>query len=281
MSRALPDQVPIYYINLADRPDRRTAMEGQFAALGLTCSRVEAVTPQTLPPNALEQFGNPHRFHWMMPTELSCSFSHIAALEAFMAGGAPLAAVFEDDVVLSPALPDFITALARNPPFDLIRLETFDEPLRLKPGNDGHIGPVALRQSFSWAAGSAGYVISRHGAAIVLASRAIRETQVDRALFNPYEPLARRITTRHADPGLCIQDHRVPGHAAAQTTSAASSIGAERRGRAAIEHTNRWRRLPFILGHWADRELRIGPQKLWHQLIGGAKKQHIRFKAEL
>jgi len=268
--------LPIYYINLAARSDRRAAMEAQFDALGLPAIRIDAVTPATLPPGAIGQYGDPRRFHWMMPTELSCSFSHIATLEQLLASGAPHGVVFEDDVVLSPALPHFLAAFAAAPPpFDLVRLETFDEPLRLDRAIDGQVGGIALRKSYSWAAGSAGYLMSRRGAGIVLASSAIRETQVDRALFNPYEPLARRISMRHADPGLCIQDSRLPGAA-----TAASSIAAGRKGRAAIEHDYRWARLGHDLRHWLDRELRVGPLKIWHQTVGGAAKRHIPFRSE-
>ncbi|WP_425430654.1 glycosyltransferase family 25 protein [Devosia naphthalenivorans] len=35
--------LPIYYINLASRPDRREYMDGQLAKLGLRGQRIEAV----------------------------------------------------------------------------------------------------------------------------------------------------------------------------------------------------------------------------------------------
>ncbi len=39
------DQIPVYYINVASRVDRRQFMEEQFARLGIAAERVDAVTP--------------------------------------------------------------------------------------------------------------------------------------------------------------------------------------------------------------------------------------------
>ena len=266
-----------YYINLGSRTDRRAAMEQQFATLGLAATRIEATTPAGLSEQMLERYGNPRRFHWLTPAELACSDSHRLALEALIESGAPRAAIFEDDVVLSTALKPFLAAFdAAPPPFDLVRLETYDEPLRLSPGQDGIIDGIALRRAYSWAAGAAGYIVSRRAAEIIVRSKAFRQTQVDRALFNPYEPLARRISMRHADPGLCIQEDRLPGFV---PNGAGSSLAADRQSRGAIERRLFWRRFGFSIRHWCGRELRIGPQKLWHETLGGAKKQRIPFKA--
>ena len=37
--------IPLYYVNLASRPDRREFMDAQFARVGLAATRIEAVTP--------------------------------------------------------------------------------------------------------------------------------------------------------------------------------------------------------------------------------------------
>ena len=268
----------IYYINLDSRPDRRDFMERQFARLGLAAIRIAAATPATLSASDVERYGNPGKFHWLTATELACSVSHLAALRMLIASGAQRGAIFEDDVTLSPSLATFLEGFdAAPPPTDLVKIETFDEPLRLAPGDDGRVGPVALRRAHSWSAGSAGYLVTRQAAEIIVGSEAFRQTQVDRALFNPYEPLARRISMRHADPGLCIQENRLPGFV---TRGSGSGLEADRQSRAAVERRLFWPRLRYSLVHWADRELRIGPQKLWHQTVGGARKQRIAFKAD-
>ena len=267
-----------YYINLASRADRRALMEQRFSTLGLLAERIEATTPALLSPETLERYGNPLRFHWLSPTELASTDSHVVAMRALIASGAPRAAIFEDDTVLSPSLPAFFAAFdADPPPIDLVKFETFDEPLRLAPGHDHEVGGIALRRAYSWSAGAAGYVVSRRAAEIISRSETIRQTIVDRALFNPYEPLARQLSMRHADPALCIQEDRLPGFV---PRGAGSNLAADRASRGAIERRLFWRRLVFSIGHFTDRELRIGPQKLWHEFVGGARKQRITFKVD-
>jgi glycosyl transferase, family 25 len=270
--------IPIFYINLAGRTDRRRLMEGQFQALGLAARRIEAVTPAELTPADLARYGDPQRLHWLTPTEISCSLSHLKAMRAFTAGGAPHAVIFEDDVVLSPSLPGFLTAFEAAPPaFGLVKLETFDEPLRLKPGNEGEIAGVALRRGFGGSSGSAGYIVSRRAAEIILGRDDLCRASADRALFNPHEPLGRHVTMRLADPGLCIQEHRLPGRS---PTGNVSDLHTDRTGRAAAEQPLSWRRLPLLLARGFNRDIREGSIKTWHQIVGGARKQRIPFKAD-
>lgn len=263
---------PIFYINLATRGDRREFMERQFQKLAIVATRIEAVTPDTTPVADSERYCDPSRIYWLTPGELACNLSHVNAMLALLRTEAPFGVVFEDDVVLSSALPEFLGALERDGmPAGLIKIETFDEPLRLEPGPAGRVGRFALQRPWSWSAGAAGYVVSRRAAEIASRSLEMRYKQVDRVLFNPYEPLARHLAMRHAEPALCIQQQR--------TTSKRLSSGLDdsRNLRREIESAQGLRRLPLNAVEWIDRELRIGVQKLWHQYVGKAKKRHIPF----
>ncbi|MDR3472461.1 MAG: glycosyltransferase family 25 protein [Devosia sp.] len=71
----------IYYINLASQPERRRALEQQLAALGLTATRVEAVTPADISPEDRRRYCDPKRHFWLTEAELACNLSHIAALQ--------------------------------------------------------------------------------------------------------------------------------------------------------------------------------------------------------
>src|ERR1700748_2234925 len=91
----------IYLINLARRPDRRTAMETQAQRLGLALTRLDALDARDVEASAIDRW-----FHAGGPLgeiprgDKCCSLSHRAAWEKLVASGAPYAAVLEDDVVL-------------------------------------------------------------------------------------------------------------------------------------------------------------------------------------
>jgi hypothetical protein len=46
-------QLPVFYINVAARTDRRDFMESQFAELGIPVERIEAVLPDQIPAEAI------------------------------------------------------------------------------------------------------------------------------------------------------------------------------------------------------------------------------------
>jgi hypothetical protein len=74
-------QVPVYYINLGARPDRRAFIEDQLAVLGLTGERIEAVSRADLTPEQKQAYCNPRR-RWSM-TEAA-----IAAISVILRHGA-------------------------------------------------------------------------------------------------------------------------------------------------------------------------------------------------
>src|ERR1700761_93971 len=91
----------IYLINLARRPDRRTAMEAQARRLNLTLIRQDALDARDIKPQAIDrwfQTGGP--LGEIPRGDKCCSLSHRAAWEQLVSSGADYAAILEDDVVL-------------------------------------------------------------------------------------------------------------------------------------------------------------------------------------
>jgi GR25 family glycosyltransferase involved in LPS biosynthesis len=197
-------QFPIYYINLASRPDRREFMEEQFARLGLSAERIEAVTPSDLTAEQVSIYCDPLRSRSMTKAQYACNQSHARAWGRLIASGAEAAVIFEDDAVLSPSLPEFLAQLP-NVKADIIRIETFpEEPWAFAPRVEEMVSTFTLRECLDRTAGSGGYILSRRAASAALSAPNFHFRLVDGFLFDPFG-LGRQLSTRHVDPGLAVQ----------------------------------------------------------------------------
>jgi len=270
--------LPIYYLNVEGWTERLQFMERQFADLQLPVQRIAGVTPADVTPADLARYCDPRRYFWLTLVEFALNLSHLRAMRAFLDTGADFAAIFEDDAVLSRSLPTFLSAFAEaQPAFDLVKLETFGQPVRLARGAEAEIAGVRLRRPRDYSAGSAGYIVSRRAAETILSRDDMRRMASDEAMFNPFRPLARELRMVIADPGLCMQADRLPDR---REAALASRVGEARQTRAQIEAEHRWQRLPWRVVLILDRDIRMGVQKTWHQKVGGAKKQTVAFKAD-
>lgn len=236
------------------------------------------MTPADLSAAQELAFCNPRRLHWLHHTELCCTLSHLAALRRLVQDGAPHAAVFEDDVVLSPALPAFLAEAERTPSLPhLVRLETDNKGVRLSPRGEGHIGAFALRRAFSPTSGAAGYLVSRAGAQAILDSRRVMQVPIDHALFNPYERLARALSMRHLVPALCAQWDRI-GDANPELSRSDLEGGRALKSEAAHRYPMSW--WLQSTAAFLDRELLVGPQQLFNRLRRGTSKRIVPFRAD-
>ena len=86
----------IYYINLDNRPDRRSVMEAMFDKYNVTAIRFEAITPDD--PMVAPYMENATR---LKPNEAACALSHFEVWK-LIASSEPgtVACVLEDDVRL-------------------------------------------------------------------------------------------------------------------------------------------------------------------------------------
>ena len=103
-----------FLINLDRSPDRLALMAGDLDRLGLAWERLPAVdgTTLALPDPRIDEAAFRRRHHALLRRgEIGCYLSHHAALVRFLASGADLGLVLEDDVDLPDNLPDVLTAL--------------------------------------------------------------------------------------------------------------------------------------------------------------------------
>ena len=202
-------RVPVYYINLASRPDRRVFMEDQFAQFGIKAQRVEAVRIDEVPADLIAFHAGPDCFWRSNPGDLACGLSHERAWGMILEAGHSAAIVFEDDAVLTPSILDFLAdGLLDRVGADLIKLETFR--IRIQIGTPSvDVGATSLRELCSSQMGAAAYLISREAVIRSLASPMLRELSVDRLLFGRGGPHLLRSRVLQAIPSPCIQLNRI------------------------------------------------------------------------
>ena len=167
--------LPLVFINLDKDSERRTRIEGQLAHLGLPGERLPAVWWKHLPPAEQSLLYSAERNHGLyyqplVDGEKGCYASHIQAWRQLLASDAPALVVLEDDVRLRPQFADVVNAIAAlQEPWDMVKLLGRDrEKVRSqRPLVHG----TALVDYSRVPSMTAGYVVSRAGAAKLLAHR--------------------------------------------------------------------------------------------------------------
>ena len=139
------------------------------------------------------------------------------------------------------------------------------------PSGTQKIAGVDILRTFSWPGGAAGYVISQGAAKLVVESGELEHKVADQALLDPYEPLARKLRLRQSNPGLVVQ----AGNLESKASVASSDIPHGSRDLA--EKPYYWQRLPYVIARWIHRDIVVGAQKNWFQIVHGARKRHIPF----
>lgn len=234
--------LPIYYVNLASRPDRRDFMDAQFARVGLAARRIEAVTPAAIAPEIVERHCGARRPDQFSPLQLACNLSHQAAWRAFLAEGGSHGVFFEDDGVLSERLPAFLRELASGfpPGVDIVRFETALRPVRLG-SRPLRLGPFELRRMLGGDIGTCGYAMTRSMTERLLADPHLNDQVIDAYLFSRSGPLIHRHRVLQLVPALTVQIAMLEG-------TLTTGVGASdlELARAAIRRSrpfSRWHRL--------------------------------------
>lgn len=167
--------LPLVFVNLDRDAERRERLQAELARLKLHGERLHAVWWADLPPAEQDALysAEHNRAQYYKPLvsgEKGCYASHIQAWRQLLASDAPAMVVLEDDVVLDDRLADGIAAITGlDIPWDMVKLlgrerEKVRSQRPLLPG-------VALVQYQRVPSMTAGYVISRAGAAKLLATR--------------------------------------------------------------------------------------------------------------
>ena len=214
----------IYYINLDTRPDRRDFMEQQFHALGLSAKRLAATSPATL---TLAATGDPHPDmavrEPMTASEMACLESHSRVWRAIAKGDDAFAVIFEDDLLMSHQLGGFIEALSPSPEWDVLRLETNFQSVRVGV-TTATLGGREARRLMQPQSGAGAYVVTRDAAQKYLASRYFGAVPADTLVYAWPHVFDSKVW--QLIPGLAAHLEQMPGRGS--EPAAQSEIGKTR-----------------------------------------------------
>lgn len=198
-----------FLLNLDRHPDRLQRMSDQLAAEGLEWERFPAFDGARMPDAELDRLVAPKGpIPRMTRGARACTASQIAILQRFLETDAKYALILEDDAVLAPSLAEVLEALLATGTFDVLNLN------RQTPRRAGKrlvvrrrpaliAGDFAVHDLVGIHYGTAGYLISRGAAHMVLDLYPRPDLPIDHILFNPnVSKLFRRIRIQQLFPAL-------------------------------------------------------------------------------
>jgi glycosyl transferase family 25 len=186
----------VVVINLDRSPERLAEFCHQAEALGFQPDRIPAVDAKSIQ----ERRGR------LTAGEIACFESHRLAWKSLVESGESWLVVFEDDVVLAPAIAPLLLSHDWIPEgVDVVKLETFEARTKVAPKGLPVPGTV-LHRLRATHCGSAGYVLSRQTAEWLLKNSESYSRPVDIFLFDVEQPSARNLHIVQMVPALCIQE---------------------------------------------------------------------------
>lgn len=191
-----------YLINLAEATDRLETQTAQFGGLGLSFERFEACRDD-------ERMVD--RFRWWCAVlrprvrgEVGCARSHATIYEKIARDKDSCAAVFEDDVICSEALPQALAAAERKCEEDPLAVVLLADHRRVKQGERLADKDAQIRiEPTDWDFCSEGYVIGREAATAL--ARIQRHIRVPADSWGYFRKKG-HIRLYRAVPPVCGQD---------------------------------------------------------------------------
>lgn len=232
------------YINLARSTARRAYMDALFERMSLPVRRFDAVDGASLSDDKIQN--GPELAPDPKPLsagEIGCFLSHRNIWREIAAGSTQHVAVFEDDIMFSDDAATLLRDLHWIPAkVGFLKLDTGSYPaivsgLRPVPGTERQIGRLRSRLF-----GTAGYIISKDYARLLLARTTKLRAPIDMQLFYPEYRTFRRMTCWQLTPAICIQQAMSPDVSFLPSEAEVSRIEPERQ---AIERDYRPPKLPF------------------------------------
>jgi GR25 family glycosyltransferase involved in LPS biosynthesis len=247
--------VPVLIINLERDAERRNAMTARLNALGVVHNFLKAVDGRGLSAEDLARASPREKLAFarpLIPTEIGCGMSHLAAVAEGLRLGNPYFCVLEDDAIPMPRLADCLdeAALRELPPFDVLRLFTHLDRWEKASKTVATIAGTVVIRALRPGWGAAGQIYSREGALKVASSLHHVSAPFDYALYHDCHVNGLRVLEMR--PGLVVRD-AVPSAIGDRSWDLLPPTqGRIRRG------LNRWRR-KFIaarsfLSAWGVRE---------------------------
>ncbi len=192
--------VPAWYINLDRHTDRRAYMERHIQELDIAIDRFPAFDANRLSDAEVSIWKDDTSN--LTKGEMCCFLSHRSIWEKIAMGEADYGAIFEDDVLLSPEIKEFLETIDWIPEnVGLIRLETTFQSVTVGRPLAELFNHRELHSLLTLHWGSAGYVVSRE-----VAGRLLRKTRkialpTDCLIFDP----AFGSKPTQIVPALCVQ----------------------------------------------------------------------------
>jgi glycosyl transferase family 25 len=178
-----PDRLPVFYINLSTRPDRRVFMEQQLERLGIVAERIEAATIGEVPQSLIDIHSSRQLAFPVSVGDLACGLSHQSVWRRMAELRVPAAVVLEDDAMLSDTVLPFLAAdILQRLNADLVHLETRRSRVCLGPPRT-EIGAIRVHELQSSHMGAAAYIVSQSIAEASLRHPLVNMMGVDRFLF--------------------------------------------------------------------------------------------------
>lgn len=231
--------VPIYYINLDRRTDRRAWMETRLSALALEAERISAYTPDDVPDDILQARD---ALRWRQPlfeNEIACCLSHRKALRRFLESGAPMAVILEDDVHLAKCFREQIMHLTERSDFDVVQLEACNGEIRTGVPGRAIVDGSAIHPIAQTGYGAAAYLITRRGAQLYTSRPLDLSATADEWLFDMRFSKPRGVRAVQLVPGIAVQEYRsIPGEYRLHDSDLVNSRNLHRRrcGRTLFPH---------------------------------------------
>jgi len=198
-----------YVLNLDRHPDRLAAVANQLDAQGIDWERSPAFDAKAMAAKDLDAMvARTGPIPRMPDTARACTAGHYQILRSFLQTDATHALVLEDDAVMSPhlardlpgivsLLDDCLVNISRQTPHGLTKklaVKKFDAGLELQ-----YLHPELVGIHY----GTAGYVVSRWAAQLILKLFPYPDMPIDHILFNPnVSPLGKHIPVRQLFPAL-------------------------------------------------------------------------------
>lgn len=196
---------PCYVINLIDNHVRMDSVSQQLEGVGLSFERISAVNGTDLSPSEVSKVydaaaNSRQSKQDLVPGEIGCYLSHIAAWRRISDSTAPGGIVLEDDFQAAPDFADVVEALSANtsPDWDIAKLFCIDPNPDLI-SSQKLIGGYELARPFRVPSTTLGYAITRASARALLnqSRRFFRPIDEDHKFFWEH---GQRIALVHPNP---------------------------------------------------------------------------------
>ena len=166
---------PVYVINMAENTERLARVRAELTKAGIEWERLEAVNGRSLSASRLAEVydGEANRRrarHPLVPGEIGCYLSHLAAWQRLVDSDAPGAIVLEDDFRVDGNLATVLEALERDDgEWELAKLFAF-KPVALEGEVRDLVDGVRIGKPRRVPSTTLGYAIRRTGAERLLVS---------------------------------------------------------------------------------------------------------------